>query len=264
MAIPPFDPNVQQNFPMAAVIQAAQQNAQRQLEAQTQGNQSIIQGLQSIGQVGQSLLDRRRAMAQALAGAQLYSNTSEGKQMLGTNQVTSGPAGQSVQQGQTASYDNNTGNVTQNKPAIDMNTLATAFYGDKPSDVLKQMFEQHKLTVENSTKLAQIAQTGELTKALTGVKGSEVDVQRQAGLRNSIASERSRQAQAIKDYPELAGTFISNILPKGSNAKESAAFNTYQEAERNIENYNRQLYGNNVSSNGNTPNISINLPGVSW
>src|SRR5882724_4866115 len=61
------DFRLQNNFPIAEVINAAQQNAKLQLQARTQGQQSLIEGLQSIGQVGQSLFDTRKRVAQSLA-----------------------------------------------------------------------------------------------------------------------------------------------------------------------------------------------------
>lgn len=52
---------------MATVIDAAQRKAQIEQQAQTGANQQLIEGLQSIGQVGQSLVDKRMKVAQALA-----------------------------------------------------------------------------------------------------------------------------------------------------------------------------------------------------
>lgn len=61
------DFRMQQNFPIAEVLNAAQQNARLQLQAQTQGQQSLVEGLKSIGEVGQSLFDTRKRVAQSLA-----------------------------------------------------------------------------------------------------------------------------------------------------------------------------------------------------
>lgn len=63
--IPDF--TMKPQFPIASVISAAQQNAQLQQQARQQGQQSLLEGLQSIGQIGQTLVDHRRSMAQALA-----------------------------------------------------------------------------------------------------------------------------------------------------------------------------------------------------
>lgn len=54
-------------FPMASVIDAAQRKAQIEQQSQTAANQQLVQGLDAIGQVGQSLVDKRMKVAQALA-----------------------------------------------------------------------------------------------------------------------------------------------------------------------------------------------------
>lgn len=55
------------NFPIAEVINAAQRKAALEQQNKTEGNQQLLAGLQSIGQVGQSLVDKRMKVAQALA-----------------------------------------------------------------------------------------------------------------------------------------------------------------------------------------------------
>lgn len=55
------------NFPIASVIDAAGRNAQLQEQAREAGNRSLIEGLQSIGQIGESLYDTKRRVAQSLA-----------------------------------------------------------------------------------------------------------------------------------------------------------------------------------------------------
>lgn len=61
------DFTVKNNFPIAEVINAAQRKAQLEQESQQQGNKSLLEGLQSIGQVGQDLVDKRLQVAKALA-----------------------------------------------------------------------------------------------------------------------------------------------------------------------------------------------------
>lgn len=55
------------NFPIASVIDASQRKAQIEQQARENANQSLIAGLQSIGQVGQSLYDTKKRVAQSLA-----------------------------------------------------------------------------------------------------------------------------------------------------------------------------------------------------
>lgn len=61
------DFNFKSSFPIADVINAAQRKAQIEQQNQQNGQQQLLAGLQSIGQVGQSLVDKRRKVAQALA-----------------------------------------------------------------------------------------------------------------------------------------------------------------------------------------------------
>lgn len=55
------------SFPIASVIEAAQRKAQIEQSSQTAANQQLVQGLGSIGQIGQSLMDQRMKVASALA-----------------------------------------------------------------------------------------------------------------------------------------------------------------------------------------------------
>lgn len=131
-------------FPVASVIDAAQRNNQLQLQAQQAGQQSLVQGLKSIGQIGQSLYDQKLKMAQALAGAKMYAQTPEGQQMLGTNTVTSGPSGQPVMENQTAAYNPATGTATPNQSPVNLQTIQTAMLGESPMAVQNQLFERQK------------------------------------------------------------------------------------------------------------------------
>lgn len=61
------DFRIQPSFPISSVIDAASRNAELQEQARQEGNKSILEGLQGIGQVGQSLFDTRKRVAQSLA-----------------------------------------------------------------------------------------------------------------------------------------------------------------------------------------------------
>lgn len=54
------------SFPIASIVEAAQRRAQLEDQNQQQGNQALIQGLQTFGQGVDSLVTRRREMAQAV------------------------------------------------------------------------------------------------------------------------------------------------------------------------------------------------------
>lgn len=253
-------------FPIASVIDAAQRNNQLQEQAREAGNRSIIEGLRSIGQVGQSLFDQKVKVAQALAGAHMYAQTPEGQQMLGTNQVADTAQGP-VTRNQTASYNPSSGTVTPLKSPVDVRTLATAMLGESPMAVQQQMFErqkqnqqfgleQRKQAFTEKMKPLELAQQERLTSALTGVRSQQVTGEQQNNIRNQITSLQGKQAQAIKDFPELTGTFISGLLPSGSNAKEEAAFKDYQDTQKQIDDYNRQLYGGGAPANSPLKHMS--------
>lgn len=241
-------------FPIGDVINAATKNAQLQEQSRQAGNASLIAGLQSIGQVGQSIYDQKVRMAQALSGAKMYAQTPEGQQMLGTNPVAAGPSGQVVTPNQTAAYNPGTGSVTPNQSPVQMNDLQTAMLGESPSNMLTQLFErqkqrqqfgleQQKQAFTEKMEPIKLAQQAQLTQALTGVKASQVSAEESGNIRNQVTALEGKKAQYIKDFPELTGTFLKGVLPAGSNAKEEAAFNDYQETQKQIDNYNRQLYG---------------------
>lgn len=61
------DFRIQPSFPIASVVDAASRNAQLQEQSREAGNKSIIEGLQGIGQIGESLFNTRQRVAQSLA-----------------------------------------------------------------------------------------------------------------------------------------------------------------------------------------------------
>lgn len=61
------DYTFKQNFPIASIVDAAQRKAQMEQQNTNQGNQQLLAGLQSIGEIGKSLVDKRLKVAQALA-----------------------------------------------------------------------------------------------------------------------------------------------------------------------------------------------------
>lgn len=178
----------QNSFPIASVIDAAQRNAQLQQQARESGNQSLIQGLQSIGQIGQSLYDTKMRVAQAMAQSQLLSQTPEGQQFLGTNQVTSTPQGP-VTKNQTASFNPTTGSVTSNQSPNSQQTMASALLGIAPKDflehlsrsstartaqgelALKQQYEPQKIAIEGRKADAE-AKNAEALRTLQAIIGA--------------------------------------------------------------------------------------------
>lgn len=66
------DFTMKQTFPLTSIIDAAQRKAQLEQQAYQNGQEQLLQGLKSVGQVGQSLFEQKRKIAQSLAlGRQL-------------------------------------------------------------------------------------------------------------------------------------------------------------------------------------------------
>lgn len=286
------DFRLQPTFPIASVIDAAQRNNQLQEQTREAGNQSLINGLQSIGQVGQSLYEQKVRMAQALAGAKMYAQTPEGQQMLAptvTSQTTQSP----VMRNQTAAYDPSSGSVTPNidmsgvgaiappkttttrtPSPIDMGTLQTAMYGESPANMLTQLFErqkqrqqfgleQQKQAFTEKMKPLEMAQQERLTNALTGVKASQVTTEQANNIRAQITSLEAKKTGIIKDFPELAGSILSGVLPEGLNQKESAAIQDYKDTQNQIDGYKQQLPGGggNGASRRGKVGVTLQTPG---
>lgn len=86
------DFRMQQNFPIATVIDAAGRNAQLQEQSREAGNKALIEGLQSIGEVGQSLYDTKKRVAQSLALGRKYGLDDDVARSLEPDQILKGAA----------------------------------------------------------------------------------------------------------------------------------------------------------------------------
>lgn len=81
------DFRLQPSFPIATVIDAAGRNAKLQEEAREAGNKSLIDGLQSIGQVGQSIYDTKKRVAQSLALGKQFDIPDEVSRTMDPSQI---------------------------------------------------------------------------------------------------------------------------------------------------------------------------------
>lgn len=222
------DFSFKESFPMAAVIQAAQQNAALQEKAREDGNRSFIQGMQSIGDVGESLLARKQQIAQALAAAQMYSQTDAGKEMLGTNEVTTGPTGQPVTKNQTASYNESTGAATSNQSPVVMDTLKTAFMGMQPGELLKHLAEQQKLkatkdVIVRKDAAGNIVGTTEIPRARSGKTIVVGPQPTQAPRTGAPLSEDRATLKYIEDFNKDSGVIrAKQALDGAENVRQLA------------------------------------------
>lgn len=222
-------------FPVASVIDAAQRNNQLQQQAREAGNQSLIAGLQSIGQVGESLYNQKLRMAQALAGAKMYSQTPEGQQMLGTNQVATGPAGQPVQANQTANYNPETGTATPNQSPLNVTDMATSMLGMSPKDMFENQIQQRaaqtqqgELALKQQTEPKRLAIEQQKTtieqgiqNLLAGIKGQEAGTQAIHTANEHEDALRARRDTLVKNL-SIFGKFG---LSPSSNASQAEIAN---------------------------------------
>lgn len=285
--------DLQPNFPISGVADLIANRPYKEAQMRLQQQQQLVQGLQGFGQGVQSLVDRRNAMAQALSGAQMFAQSPEGQQMLAptvTSQTTQAP----VMRNQTAAFDPSTGTVAPNTDMsgvgtmgppkttttstpspVNMGTLQTAMYGEKPSDMLTQLFNRQKerqtMALENrkqafteKIKPLELAQQERLTNALTGVKASQVTGEQANNIRAQITSLEAKKTGIIKDFPELAGSVLSGVLPEGLNQKEAAAIQDYKDTQEQIDGYKQQLSnsgaGGGVSRRGKV-GVTLTTPG---
>lgn len=184
------DFSFKQSFPIAEVITAAQRKAQLEQQSQQHNQAQLIQGLEAVGKVGQSLFEQKQQMGQALASARLLKQKMDADAMkvleekaaeaMATNnsQVTETPFGP-VNFGQTA---NATGGVplsnavafkepTQeniNTPSVE--EIATAVRGLSPKDLLSQLFPQ------NAMFGVIDPETGQVKSSVSAPKGSRYSV----------------------------------------------------------------------------------------
>lgn len=81
------DFRIQPSFPIASVIDAATKNAQLQEHAREAGNKSLLEGLQSIGEVGQSLFDTKKRVAQSLSLGRQFDIPDEVSRTMDPDQI---------------------------------------------------------------------------------------------------------------------------------------------------------------------------------
>lgn len=205
--------DLQANFPIQGVANLLADRTTKEAAMRAQQQQQLVQGLQQFGQGVQSLVDRRNKMAQALAGAQIYSQTPEGQQVLGNNQVTQTPMGP-VTQNQTAAYDPATGSVTPNQSPVTTDTIAKALYGIAPKDLLDNQaqsraadIQRGRLELEQKTEPQKIAMEGR--KAAAEEENNRIQrLIQQMLANNTIRNQAQERTQAEEKSNQEAAKAI--------------------------------------------------------
>ena len=285
------DFSVQNNFPMAAVIQAAQQNNALQTQARENSQKQLLDAFQTIGGVGQSLLDRKLAMSRALAQAKVYGAMNpEAMQPTTTTNTTQEPITRSQTAQGTDDQGNplpspvfNTGNsssvatrpqttTTINPPALTPAILAQAFMGEQPGNFLTNLQTQQKLGIEKKKEAFEesfapqkLAAMTKIQEALAGLRGKSIDAATASNLRDKITSNEQTISKLVEGLPKgIVNSFIQGTIPS---EQYRQTFNQWQQLRNQNETYKKQLYGGSSSGiggdNGGGSNIII-LPGVIW
>lgn len=244
--------NLQPSFPIAGIADLIANRPYKEAQMRHQQQQQLLEGMQMFGQGVQSLVNRRQTMAQALAGAQIYGQTPEGQQLMGTNQVTSSPTGTPVQQNQTAAYDPQTESVTPNASPVNMGTLRTALLGETPTNILnnvsaqantKKAYDLEAMKEANAQSIAK--QHNEMLQKVfqggLGAKYATINAGQANNLRDQITRNDTAMANLVKDLPSgVVSSFVQGILPS---AKYSQAFTAYQAIKKQNDDYKQQLQG---------------------
>ncbi len=202
------DFRVQNNFPMSDVINAAQRKGQLENDTTFKQSEMFNQSLNAIGAIGQSLLDRRKRMAQAM----LLSQQPEVADMLsgGDRTVAQGPNG-SVRSDQTAQ-----GGVgiepKQNAAPLNPQNAALLLEGQDPLAVLKQAFarKQAMAPVKNMIAIKDIAGNIVGYEQVDTSKGGKVVLSGPAPAGATDKDQRIRQMAAAR-VKEKVTTDINEI-----------------------------------------------------
>lgn len=168
------DYNFKPSFPISSVVDAAQRKAQIEQQSQQMGNQQLAQGLQAVGQIGQSLFEQKQKVAQALAlGKMLAGDTPPSTSAVGSI------GGNQIIPAQTAEGAPNAAPMPNDgRPSPKAMSIANAVMGSDPKALLGHLFPQqvNVATIDPTT--------GEMVNQGTTQKGSIVKtlpLQRQLG-----------------------------------------------------------------------------------
>lgn len=261
--------NLQNNFPISTVIDAAQKKAVYEQQFKDQQNALLLKGVDDISGVATSLAQKRAQVAQALAQAKIFGQTPEGQQILGTNNVTTSPMGTPQTMNQTAQGTDASGNLlpapVSNKSPVGLNDIATAIRGEQPGNFLGNLQAQSntrkQLNLEaskeaNSQKLAQ-ERTKQILAVLQGNMGlgyTKVNEQTEGDLRKELESLKTQNGNLSKQLPSAGMNALSSVtggLFQGQGA--IAAKNQLDANNQRIAKIESQLAGN---KNGSASHLS--------
>lgn len=250
-------------FPIATVIQAAQRKAELQNQFNNQQTELLNQSIGKAGDILSGIVGRKRAIAQALASSQIFGQTPEGQQLMGNAPVADAVAAPGpVTQNQTAMGGANQTPVSNASP-VTPQVLQTAFMGEKPADLLKNITEQSNLRrlyqsmgLHNQLAQGQLAlgqqrnaTTADLGAQRIGIDQSRVAQSNTSSLRSQNDALSARQTALIAKFPKRAEGFFNSVLPETlQDPQEQQAAIEYKQNQAIIDQNNQKL--------GNTPQVN--------
>jgi hypothetical protein len=209
--------NLQPNFPVSTVIDAAQRKNVYEQQFQQQQHQNLMQGITDIGAAANSLVSKRMQVAQALAQANLYKHMHP-ELFAPTTTTTTEQA--PVMRNQTAAYDPVTGSVTPNSGLSGIGAVIprtqTTTTPPLINDQMAQSLPTALLGLSPKDLIDSYAQ-GQAAKTQQG----ELDLKRQyEPQRLAIEAEKAKNDSALRNI--LAGI-------QGFSAKSEATHRTNEE-----------------------------------
>lgn len=233
--------DLQPSFPIAGVAQLYADRSTKEAQARLAQNQQLIQGINQFGQGVQSLVERRNAMAQALAQAQIFAQTPEGQQVMAPTKSPTPGYGSPV----TSGAEGPAGPTTMTPSPVNMDTLKNALVGETPGSFLsslqtqatnKRAYDLESQKEESAQKIAHERLQGLLAIFKGGLdpKYAGINQQATASIQNNITSLQQKKAELTKDLPSTLGTYWGN--DKAKSARDQIA-----QIDKQIADYQKQL-----------------------
>ena len=223
--------DLQPNFPIQGVAQLLADRSTKEAAMRAQQQAQLVDGLKTFGSGVQSLVDRRNAMAQALAQAHIYAQTPEGQALMApkvtqTPVQTTAPAsmnGQDFLQGlnsgaMTVDGQANPPPPTSTPSDINEGTFATAFRNEQPGNFMSNLMGQANQKRQLDMQQSQFAQQQALEtqkeanarylgeqrlKGLLAVLGGNLNAKDKALAQTNTDSLRQERSRLVSEQATL-------------------------------------------------------------
>ena len=231
------------NFPIAGVADLYANKAVKEAAMRAQQQAQLVQGMQglsgNLASTANDVVARRNAIAQAMAQANIFSQTPEGKQIMGTTNVTTSPTGSPIQMNQTAQGTDAQGNLlpapVSNQSPVGMKDLVTAFKGEQPGNFIGNIQTQAankraydlEASKEANARTLSAERTKQILAVLQGNMGlgyTKVGEQSDEALRRELETLKNNNATLSKQLPGALGSVMNAAtfgLTKGEGQKSA-------------------------------------------